>query len=71
MCLNALPTCMYVYHTHACYLQKSEEGIRALDLELQAVVPHVGAGELSLVLCSECLTYISSPGMYILVHVTL
>jgi hypothetical protein len=65
MCMNVLPTCVYVHH------------VRPLELEFQAVVSHhVGAGELSLVLCrsskcSECLTCVSSPWMYIWLPVTL
>lgn len=41
-----LHVCMYVYRVHACCLQMSEEGVRPLDLDLEAVVSYrVGAGD--------------------------
>lgn len=30
LCMNAMPTCVHVYHVHAWCLWKSEEGLRAI-----------------------------------------
>lgn len=43
--MNALPAGMYVHHTHAWYVRRSEEGIGYLELGLWLIVnSHVGAG---------------------------
>lgn len=41
MGMVALPKCMFVYHMHAWWPKRVSE---PLDLELQTVMNHVGAG---------------------------
>lgn len=34
MCLGILAACVSVYHAHACYLQRPEEGVRCVGTEV-------------------------------------
>lgn len=40
--MSVLVTCMSVYYVHAFCLQRPEEAIRSLELELQMVMNYVG-----------------------------
>jgi hypothetical protein len=52
--MNALPAGMYVHHTHAWYVRRSEEGIGYLELGLWLIVnSHVGAGNQTQDLCKS------------------
>lgn len=45
MCVNVLDGCVYVHHVCTWCPHRSEEGIRALELELQTVLScYVAAG---------------------------
>lgn len=57
MCMNVLLVCTYLCHVHAWDLKRSEEGVRAPELEFQMVVSrHVSAGNQIRVICksSKC-----------------
>ena len=52
--MNVLPAGVYVSHTHAWYVRRSEEGPVSLELELWSIVhSHVGAGNQSQDLCKS------------------
>lgn len=45
ICVSVLPVCTYIHKMDAWCPQRSEEGVRPLEPELQMVVScHVGAG---------------------------
>jgi hypothetical protein len=68
--------CMYVHCVHSWCLQKSEEDIGSLELELQMVVgTHVNAGNWTWVLCknNKCpylLSHLSSPAFHYFLKTT-
>lgn len=66
ICVNVLPACAYVQHTHTWCLRRLEECVDPLERELRVIVSHVDAGTQAWVFykCSECsksMLHLSSP----------